>query len=670
MMAAREIKTTLALDGEKQFKAGMDDAYRAMKVLGSEAKLNTAEFGKNAQSMEGLTSKSKTLSAMQEQQSKIVAALAKAVEESAAAYGDSDKRTDEYREKLNKAKASLFNIENQLEQTNTDIDNFGRETSKANKHTIDWHAALGKVGGVLKTGIVGAAKATGVAIGAIGAGAVAAAKGIFDLTTGAGQLADELLTTSAQTGISTTSLQEWGYAARFIDVEVGTMTGSMARMIRNLALAKEGTGQASDAFANLGVNIIGSNGELLNSQDIFFASIDALGQVANETERDALAMQIFGRSAQELNPLIKAGSDELLRLGAEAQAAGLVMDETALGSLGTFDDTMQQLQATLQGTANNVAQIFLPALQSVASGAQEVMTTISSSLKDGFQPEDIETIGLAISQKLSDGMNRLTEFLPSVISTVSDVLSKLMEFAVNYLPKLLPQLMTAAVALLTGALQAIKNNINQIAETVKILIKSFVQFVTSNLPLVIDVAIELIFAIIDGLVSAIPDLVAALPQIITSIVTGLLTGIPKILNVGVDIVKGLWEGIKNTGAWLWQRLSEWFDKSIVARVLRFFGIMSPSKLMADKVGKPIAQGIAIGITKNSDFVSRAVTGLVPSTINSSVTMDVTRRFTDVTNSRASGHGSLVVALREALGDQIIVLNDREFGRAVRRVAMA
>ena len=64
-------------------------------------------------------------------------------------------------------------------------------------------------------------------------------------------------------------------------------------------------------------------------------------------------------------------------------------------------------------------------------------------------------------------MNRLTEFLPSVISTVSDVLSKLMEFAVNYLPKLLPQLMTAAVALLTGALQAIKDNIKQIAETVK-----------------------------------------------------------------------------------------------------------------------------------------------------------------------------------------------------------
>ena len=92
--------------------------------------------------------------------------------------------------------------------------------------------------------------------------------------------------------------------------------------------------------------------------------------------------------------------------------------------------------------------------------------------------------------------------------------------------------------------------------------------------------------------------------------------------------------------------------------------------MAETVGKPMVQGMALGITKNAGLIDSAMNSLMPSAVNSSVTMDVTRRFTDVTNSRASGHGSLVVALREALGDQIIVLNDREFGRAVRRVAMA
>ena len=520
-------------------------------------------MAKNAQSMDGLVNKQKGLTSMQEQQAKIVEALTKAVEESAKAYGESDKKTDAYRIKLNNAKASLANIENQLDDTNKEIDEFGNETTQAEKKTIDWHGALGKVGDVLKKGVVVGAKATGVAIAAIGTATVAAGKAIFDMTSDAGKLADELITTSAQTGISTTSLQEWGYAARFIDTEVETITGSMAKMIKQLSTAKDGTGASAEAFAALGVSITGSNGELLNSQDIFFAAIDALGQVANETERDALAMQLFGKSAQDLNPLIKAGSDELARLGAEAQAAGLVLDETALGSLGGFDDTMQRLQATVKGTAQNVAMIFLPALQSVASGAQEVMTTISSSLRDGFQPEDIETIGLAISQKLSDGMNRLTEFLPSVISTVSDVLSKLVSFAVDYLPKLLPQLMDAAVKLLQGAIKAITDNISKISEMVTTLIRSFVKFIVDNLPAVIKVAIEIILALAKGLVAAIPDLVAALPEIISALVNGLIEAIPQVLNIGVNIVKGLWEGIKSMGKWLWEKMTGWAGYRLV-----------------------------------------------------------------------------------------------------------
>jgi hypothetical protein len=668
-MTAREIKTTLALDGEKQFKAGMDDAYRAMKVLGSEMKVNSAEFGKNAQSMDGLVNKQKGLTSMQEQQAKIVEALTKAVEESAKAYGESDKKTDAYRIKLNNAKASLANIENQLDDTNKEIDEFGKETTQAEKKTIDWHGALGKVGDVLKKGVVVGAKATGVAIAAIGTATVAAGKAIFDMTSDAGKLADELITTSAQTGISTTSLQEWGYAARFIDTEVETITGSMAKMIKQLSTAKDGTGASAEAFAALGVSITGSNGELLNSQDIFFAAIDALGQVANETERDALAMQLFGKSAQDLNPLIKAGSDELARLGAEAQAAGLVLDETALGSLGGFDDTMQRLQATVKGTAQNVAMIFLPALQSVASGAQEVMTTISSSLKDGFQPEDISTIGEAIAEKLSEGMQRLTEYLPQIINTMSDVLTKLISFAVDYLPKLLPQLMNAAVELLTGALKAIKDNIKQIAETVKILIASFVKFMTENLPLVIDIAIEVIIALAEGLVSAIPQLIAALPKIYEAIIKGLMSAVPRIFNVGVDLVKGLWEGIQSVTAWIWEKISGWIG-GIWKDIKGFFGIASPSKLMAETIGKPLVQGIAVGITGNAGLIDAAMNDLMPSAVHSNVSLDVTRRFSDITNSNARSKNSLVEAIREAMGEPVIMLNDREMGRYVRKAAFA
>ncbi|NCB53087.1 MAG: phage tail protein, partial [Clostridia bacterium] len=220
MSEKREIKTTLAIDGEKQFKAAMDEAFRGMKVLGSEMKLNTAVFGDNASSMEGLTKKGEILGKQISQQKEIVAALSKAVHDSASAYGENDKRTDAYRIKLNNATAALNNMEGELSENEKAVKEFGKEVSETEKKTINWSSALSKVG----EGVKIAAKATGVAMVAIGTAAVAAGKEIFNLATGTGKFADDIITMSAQTGISTQSLQEWTYAAQFIDTEVETMT--------------------------------------------------------------------------------------------------------------------------------------------------------------------------------------------------------------------------------------------------------------------------------------------------------------------------------------------------------------------------------------------------------------------------------------------------------------
>lgn len=553
MSEKREIKTTLAIDGEKQFKAAMDEAFRGMKVLGSEMKLNTAVFGDNASSMEGLTKKGEILGKQISQQKEIVAALSKAVQDSASAYGENDKRTDAYRIKLNNATSALNNMEGELSENEKAVKEFGKEVSETEKKTINWSSALSKVG----EGVKIAAKATGVAMVAIGTAAVAAGKEIFDLATGTGKFADDILTMSAQTGISTQSLQEWTYAAQFIDTEVETMTGSMAKMIKQMSAAKEGTGASADAFAALGVGITDWSGQDADSETVFFAAIDALGKVGNETERDALAMQLFGKSAQDLNPLILAGSDQLKALGQEAQNAGLIMSEQALGNFGAFDDTMNRITSTMTGIGRNVASVFLPAIQAAATGSQEMMTTINQSLADGFQPEDIETIGQEIASKLSDGMQKITEYLPQIITTVTSVLSKLVNFAVDYLPKLLPLLMDAAVKLLQGAIKAITDNISKIAEMVTTLIRSFVKFIVDNLPAVIKVAIEIILALAKGLVAAIPDLIAALPEIISALVGGLIDAIPQIISIGADMVAGIWEGIKSMATWLGDKVGGW-----------------------------------------------------------------------------------------------------------------
>ena len=110
----REIKTTLALDGEKAFKQGLADAARQMRVLDSEMKSTKASFAGNEKSLESLTARGKIFERQVAQQKEVVAALAKAVKESAQKYGEADRRTDGYRINLNNATAALAKMERDL----------------------------------------------------------------------------------------------------------------------------------------------------------------------------------------------------------------------------------------------------------------------------------------------------------------------------------------------------------------------------------------------------------------------------------------------------------------------------------------------------------------------------------------------------------------------------
>lgn len=688
-MAAREIKTTLALDGEKQYKASLDDAYRAMRVLGSEMKATSAAFGDSGKSIDALRAKNEVLNRQIEQQKAIMASLQQAVQDSSAAYGENDKRTDAYRIKLNNAAAALSRMEGELSSNQKAINGVSQETGKAEKTTRNWGETLKKVGTVLGKATAAAAKATAAAIAAVGSSAAAATKKLFDAAKGTGEFADDLITLSQQTRISTDTLQKWSYASRFVDVEVSTMTGSMAKMIRNMDSARSGTGASAEAFQKLGISITDSGGQLRDSETVFMEAIDALGRVGNETERDAMAMALFGKSAQELNPLINAGSQSLQQLGQEAVNAGLVMSDAALAQAGAFDDARQRLDAQMEGVKRSIGTVFIPAMQEMLTGTQQVMSGITVALQDGFQPEDIATVGQSIAAKLSEGMQRLTEYLPQIISTVTQVLSQLMTFAVTYLPTLLPRLMNAAVQLLTGALQAIKDNIKQIAETVKVLIRSFVQFVTSNLPDIIKVAIEIIMALIDGLVSAIPDLVASLPQIITAIVNGLAAGIPKLLNVGVQMVRGIMDGIISMGRWFWDQLSKWFSDAL-GWIGKLLGIHSPSRVMADMIGRPMGQGVAAGILSAGKDVQSAMASIMPKA--QSIGLSLRTRISGYEAASRSAMAGIKAAPQSAaskldlsdssvqrvaaafaqkladsgIADAAVYLNDREIGRYMRR----
>jgi len=769
----RKIMTTLALDGDAAFKKSMSEAYNALKVLGSEMKLNTSIFGENENSVESLTKKNDIMRKQIAQQKEIVTALTNAVKESATAYGETDKKTDSYRIKLNNATASLNNMENELSQSEKAINEVGDEIKTTEKKTVDWTAALKKTGDVLGKAVTVAAKTTAAAIVAVGVAAAAAAKYIYNAAVSAGTFADDLITLSNQTSISTDTLQKWTYAARFIDTEVETMTGSMAKMVRQMDAASNGTKLSADAFKQLNIDIQNSDGTLRDSETVFLEAIDALGMIANETERDSIAMQIFGKSAQDLNPLIIAGSDELRRLGEEAAATGLVLDGAALGALGNFDDTMEKIDAQTNALTNTLGLIFLPAVSAVMTGLQDLLTNIGTTLKDGFQPEDITVIGDTIAQKLIEGMQKITDYLPGILETVASMMSSILETVVSILPTLLPALMDAATGLINSLLTAIAENTDSLSATVVSLVSSFVTFladnlpvvvtagasiltslasgisdavpnlvpvavtglltfvktiianlpavaksgmemvlsivsgisrstpqivaavpgiiqalietITSNLGLILTMGVKIVLSLISGIISAIPNMIANIPKVTGAIINGIGDAIGEIFNVGVDIVEGLWDGISSAAEWLWEQIAGWMG-GLWKDIKGFFGISSPSKLMADTIGKPMAQGIAKGFIDNAGLISGAMDGLIPSGRLTNVAMNVTRRFNDVSGNALSASekttfttelsdsaiNRIVSGFKAALseqGESVIVMNERELGRAVRKAVL-
>lgn len=181
-MPTRVITTRLAVDGETEFKRSLSEANSNLKVMRSEMSLVDAEFKGQANSMDALTEKNKILRREQEQQVEKVKALERAVKDAADAYGENDKRTDNYRQQLNRAKKELIDMNDALDENEkyldearksadkcaSSIDEFGREVKDAGDNLGDGGGLLSQLGdlkGLLAGGaIVAGAKAVGDAI--------------------------------------------------------------------------------------------------------------------------------------------------------------------------------------------------------------------------------------------------------------------------------------------------------------------------------------------------------------------------------------------------------------------------------------------------------------------------------------------------------------------------
>ena len=224
----------------------------------------------------------------------------------------------------------------------------------------------------------------GKKLAGVSGAAAAIGGGLLKLGYDAAKSADELSTLSQQTGISTDELQKMQYAADLVDVSVEDITGALRKM-------KTKMDPANETFQKLGISVTNADGSLRDATDVFYDSLSALSKIQNETERDQVAMELFGKSADSLAGIIDDGGAALQQFGQEAENLGLILDEDTISALNDTNDeidkTKQNIQKTLGVIGSQVASVVSPLLEKISG----LIGKVTEKLRK-LSPEQTETI--------------------------------------------------------------------------------------------------------------------------------------------------------------------------------------------------------------------------------------------------------------------------------------
>ena len=370
---------------------------KALKGVNTEIKSTQ----KQLKDVERLLKLDPTNTELLEQKQRLLGQSVEQTKSKLTALKEAQKQVSEELEKTGKGQEQYDALTREIAATERELKEAETAARSFNAATQKIAASAGKVAQKFGT-VAQKTKAFSMA-----AGGVLASMGALVAKTA--QEADELNTLSKQTGVSTEELQKMRYAADLIDVDTDTIVGGMKKLKKQLE-------NTNAPFAELGVNVKDANGEFRDITDIFYDTVAALSKIPNETERDIIAMELFGKSADELAGVIDDGGAALKRLGEEAENLGVIIPQEDIDKANELNDALDQFKAQSAGVfaeiGTELAEMLLPYLPDL----KEFLSECLQYLKD-MDKED-----LAFIAKLA-GAAALLSPVASVLSAIASSVS-------------------------------------------------------------------------------------------------------------------------------------------------------------------------------------------------------------------------------------------------------
>lgn len=365
-----------------------------------------AKYKSNKNSIEALNEKQDILTNIFEKQSEKIKTLQDALETSKNAFGKNSDETKKWQEALDGAEKELSDTEKELKNVDTQM-----QTASKSTHTF---------GDMLKASLTAEAITAGVKKLADGFKSIG--NYMMNAISSASEYGKEISLMSEKTGISTETLQKFKAATRTTGVDVEQFTSTLAKSIKSMNSATDSTKGTGAAYAALGVQVRDSNGQLRDSETVYWETVDALKSMENETQRDAYAMQLFGKSAMELNPIIKRGSEGFKEL----TDGMMTFDESTIESLRGLDVSMQKFSGTMDGIKRVVGVAFAPAMKELADAAANAGSKFRSLFTSILQGDDEATI----KKKMEDfkqSIVKLFEKVPEFLKIGGQILATIGE---------------------------------------------------------------------------------------------------------------------------------------------------------------------------------------------------------------------------------------------------
>ena len=612
---AADIGPKIGIDGEKEFRDALKACQAQLKTLGSEMKAVTAEFQDNASSMEALSAKSSVLNksiAANDEQMRVLTAqydrqrsslddLAAELEAVKQEYGETSKEVgaaqNAYNRQyqalastenaMNKTRASTANLKKQLSDLETGVDDVGSAMDEAGQKTLS-------LGDILKANLLS---------DAIMAGIKAVASGIKSLVSGA--------------------VESYGEYEQLVG-GVETLFGTSAQKVQDYA---------SSAYKTAGL----SANEYMETVTSFSASL--LQSMGNDTEA----------AAEKANLAITDMSDNANKMGTDmssiqnayqgfAKQNYTMLDNLKLGYGGTKTE-MERLIAdanALNAAQGNYTNYSIESYADIVDAIHTVQTEMGIT----------GTTALEASTTIEGSIGAMKSAYANFVTGLGDQNADI--------GALTEQLIESAGTVAENVLPVIENVVESIGQAVKEqgpeMITKFVAYATEKLPDVLKLGLQLVLSLVKGLAQNLPQLVQGTLKMVDTIVKAFVDSLPDIIEVGRDIVRGVWEGITALGSWLYDKVSGFFG-GIVDGVKGMLGIHSPSRVFAG-IGQNMALGLGQGFEKQMQSVTAGIQNAIPTPTVDTVYNAAAGMVNGLAAANAGNGGSYTINLVLQNGAQI------------------